>query len=147
MKKLFFEFIRRGLTAAGFGPIILAIIYLILEKVNVIKNLDVNQVSIEIFSLFILAFIAGGINVIYQIEKLPLIFAIFIHGCTLYIAYLSAYLVNDWLYIGVIPILVFSGVFIIGFILIWLIVYLFIRRSTKRMNEMLINQNNNKKTT
>ena len=83
MKKIVLEFLRRGLIACGFGPIILAILYLILQKQVGIDTLTVNQVCVGIFSISVLAFIAGGMNVIYQIERLPLMAAILIHGCIL----------------------------------------------------------------
>ena len=137
MKKHIGEFIHRGLIACGFGPIILAIIYLILQHQGVIESLSVNQVCLGIFSLFALAFVAGGMNVIYQLERLPLMMAILIHGSVLYISYLVAYLLNDWLKWGRIPILVFSGIFVVGYLAIWAIIYSVIKSKTARLNKML----------
>jgi hypothetical protein len=137
MKKTVCEFFRRGLTAAGLGPLVLAIIYLILEHNGTLVTLSVNSVCKGIFSLLGLAFIAGGINVIYQIEKLPLMLAILIHGCVLYLTYLVIYLINDWLAFGVISVLVFTGIFIVGFVLIWVFIYFFTKRSIKVVNEEL----------
>ena len=84
MKKLVSEFLRRGLISCGFGPIILAFVYMILYKTGNIQTLAVNQVCIGIFSTTLLAFIAGGMNTVYQIERLPLMVAIFVHGIVLY---------------------------------------------------------------
>jgi uncharacterized protein YacL len=137
MKKNILEFFRRGFVACGFGPIVLAILYLILQRQAEIETLTVNQVCLGIFSLSALAFIAGGMNVIYQIERLPLMVAIFIHGGVLYISYLVTYLLNDWLEWGAIPILVFSGIFIFGYLMIWAIIYCIIRKRTERLNEIL----------
>ena len=137
MKKILLEFLRRGLAACGLGPIVLAIFYLILQHQGTVQNLTVNQVCIGIFSLSALAFIAGGMNVVYQIERLPLMAAITIHGSVLYFSYLATYLVNNWLEWGTAPILVFSGVFILGYLLIWAIIYSVIRRNTRRVNEAL----------
>ena len=53
-------------------------------------------------------------NAIYQIERLPLMVAILIHGSVLYISYLVTYLLNDWLDWGVMPIVVFSAIFLVG---------------------------------
>ena len=94
MKKNILEFFKRGFTACGFGPVILAIVYLILQHNSAIEPLTVNQVCIGIFSLSALAFIAGGMNIIYQIERLPLMLAIFIHGFVLYVSYLITYLIK-----------------------------------------------------
>lgn len=137
MKRIILEFFRRGLIACGFGPIVLAILYLILQHNGDLQILTVNQVCIGIFSLSALAFISGGMNVLYQIEQLPLMVAILIHGGTLYISYLSTYLLNDWLEWGGTPILVFSCIFVFGYLVIWAIIYSIIKRNTKRINEML----------
>ena len=137
MKKNVLNFFHRGLETCGFGPIILAIIYLILQRQAVIETLTVNQVCIGIFSLSALAFIAGGMNVIYQIERLPLMVAILIHGGVLYISYLGTYLLNGWLELGRTPILVFSGIFVLGYLAIWVVIYSIIKRRTERLNEIL----------
>ena len=137
MKKNILDFFRRGFVACGFGPVVLAVLYLILQHKAEIEVLTVNQVCLGIFSLSALAFIAGGMNVIYQIERLPLMVAILIHGGVLYISYLATYLLNDWLEWGAIPILVFSGIFILGYLVIWAIIYCIIKKRTERLNEIL----------
>jgi uncharacterized protein YacL len=137
MKKIALEFLRRGSIASGIGPIVLAILYLVLEKAAGIQALTVSEVVIGIFSLTALAFIAGGMNAIYQIERLPLMTAILIHGVVLYLSYLVTYLVNDWLDFGVIPVVAFSLIFVVGYIVIWAIVYFIIRKNTQEINEML----------
>ena len=140
MKKYVLEFLRRGLVACWFGPLILAIIYLILQQQDLLDTLTVNQVCLGIFSLTALAFIAGSMNTIYQIEKLPLMIAIFIHGSVLYLSYLATYLLNGWLGLGTAPILVFSGIFVFGYVIIWIIIYSVIKRNTDQMNELLKQQ-------
>ena len=137
MRKFVVEFLRRGIIACGFGPIILAIVYLILQQTADVHTLTVNEACMGIFSLTALAFIAGGMNVIYQIERLPLMVAILIHGGVLYISYLGTYLLNGWLTWGVTPILVFSGIFVVGYFAIWAIIYSIIKKNTDEINEML----------
>ncbi len=137
MRKHVLEFFRRGLMACGLGPIVLAILYLILHHHAAVEALTVHQICLGIFSLSALAFIAGGMNVIYQIEQLPLMVAISIHGGVLYISYLGTYLLNGWLEWGTTPILVFSGIFILGYLAIWAIIYSIIRRNTERINKIL----------
>ena len=137
MKKFFLEFVSRGMSACGLGPIVLAITYLILQQQNVVETLTVNQVCIGIFSLSALAFIAGGMNVIHQIERLPLMLGILIHGVILYIGYLMTYLINDWLEWGITPIFVFSGIFVLGYLIIWMIIYSVIRKKTEKLNVIL----------
>ena len=137
MKRIILDFLRRGLTACGIGPLVLVILYLVLQKSAGIETLTVQQVCIGIVSLSILAFIAGGMNAIYQIEQLPLMVAILIHGIILYLCYLATYLVNDWLEFGIVPILIFSGIFIVGYLAIWAIIYSIIRKNTAKLNEQL----------
>ena len=137
MKKFILDFLRRGLVACGFGPIVLAVLYLILQQSAAIETLTVNQVCIGIFSLTALAFIAGGMNAIYQIERLPLMVAVLIHGVVLYVSYLGAYLLNEWLDWGATPILVFSGIFVVGYLAIWAIIYSIIKRNTEKLNKIL----------
>ena len=137
MRKFVLEFLRRGFAACGIGPIILSILYLILQQIAAVEILTVNQVCIGIFSITALAFIAGGMNAIYQIERLPLMVAILIHGGVLYVSYLGTYLLNDWLDWGVMPIIVFSAIFVVGYVVIWAIIYSITKRRTEKLNEML----------
>ena len=137
MKKYISEFSRRGLIAAGFGPVILAILYLILHRADAVDTLTVNEVCIGIFSLYVLAFMAGGMNVIYQIEKLPLMVAILIHGGVLYVGYLMTYLLNGWLKTGKTPILIFTVIFILGYLAVWGIIYFATKKKTRELNEVL----------
>lgn len=137
MKKIISEVVRRGLIACGFGPIVLAILYLVLKHTSGLETLSINQVCTGILSISALAFIAGGLNVLYQIERLPLMIAVLIHGGILYITYLITYLLNDWLEQGVAPILVFSGAFVLGYFIIWIIIYSIIKRNTEKINALL----------
>ena len=137
MKHHILDFIRRGMAACGIGPIVLAVVYLILQRNGQAQMLTVNQVCIGIFSMTLLAFLAGGMNFIYQIEKLPLMVAVLIHGAVLYLSYLGAYLLNGWLEWGTSPILVFSAIFVLGYLLIWAIIYSVTKKRTTRLNEKL----------
>ena len=137
MKNIVKEFCRRGIAACGLGPIVLAVFYLILQRNGAREALPVGEVCVGIFSLSALAFIAGGMNAIYQIERLPLIVAISIHGAVLYVGYLLTYLANSWLDWGTAPILVFTGIFLVGYLLIWAIIYSIIKRNTDRINKAM----------
>ena len=137
MKKHIVDFFHRGLLACGFGPIVLSVIYLFLQRYAALETLTIRQVCMGIFSLTALAFIAGGMNAIYQMERLPLMAAIAIHGIVLYVCYLGAYLLNDWLAWGFIPILVFSGIFIVGYLIIWILIYTIMKKKASTLNEQL----------
>ena len=137
MRKYILEFIRRGLVACGFGPLVLAVLYLILQKEAGLETLTVHQVCLGIFTLSALAFLAGGMNVLYQVEQIPLMLAILIHGGVLYFGYLGTYLVNGWLEWGMTPVLVFSGIFAGSYLLIWGFIYSITKKRTENLNEIL----------
>ena len=145
MKKIVTEFFRRGFTACGLGPMVLVVLYGILWRQCGVLTLTVREVCVGILSLSALAFLAGGMNVVYQIERLPLMVAILIHGSTLYLSYLAVYLLNGWLQSGTAPILVFTGIFIVGYLTIWAIIYAITRRNTAKINELLKNQQSKEK--
>jgi len=137
MKKTVKEFLRRGAAACGIGPVVLAILYLIMQYNGKVESLTVNEVCVGILTLSALAFVAGGMNVIYQIERLPLMAAILIHGGALYVSYLATYLLNGWLKSGITPVLTFTFVFVVGYLLIWAVVYSVTKRNTSKINEIL----------
>ena len=82
--------------------------------------------------------VGAGMNAIYQIEQIPLMAAILIHGVVLYVSYLATYLINGWLQSGLIPVLVFTGIFIVGYLVIWAIIYSIINKRTKQLNKALM---------
>ena len=141
MKKYVIEFLKRGLMAACGGPVIISFIYLILGKAGVISHLTPEEVALGIMSSAILAFIAGGISMIYTVERLPVFTAALIHGLTLYTVYILVYLINGWLESQLVAVAVFTGVFFVGYGIIWLIIYISVRNSAKKLNSRL-NQKN-----
>lgn len=143
MKKIVLGFLQKGFVACGFGPMVLVILYWILHRQCDLQYLSVNEVCTGIISLSVLAFIAGGMNVIYRIERLPLALAILIHGSVLYISYLCTYLVNRWLEWGKAPVIVFTVIFVLGYLMIWAIIYWTTQKRTARLNEMLKQKQNN----
>ncbi len=132
MKSFFKEFFKRGFISAWGGPFILAIIYYIAGSIENIENIPVNEVSLGILSITLMAFIAGGITAIYQSEKLPLASSIMIHAAVLYLDYLIMYLLNDWIPRSEIGI--FTAIFAGGFAFIWFIIYLCIRKQADGIN-------------
>ena len=132
MKSFFKEFFKRGFISAWGGPFILAIIYYIVGRTENIENIPINEVSLGILSITLMAFIAGGITAIYQSEKLPLASSIMIHAAVLYLDYLIMYLLNDWIPRSKIGI--FTAVFAVGFAFIWFIIYLCIRKQADGIN-------------
>ena len=116
---------------------VLAIIYGILGATGTVDHLSPKEVCLGVLTVTLLAFIVAGMTAIYQMEQLPLVNAILLHGAALYVAYILIYLLNGWLAQQSIPILIFSGCFIVGYGAIWLIVYAINRHKIKRLNELL----------
>ena len=139
MKKFWKEFLFRGLICAGGGPVVLAIIYGILGATGAVESFSPNEVCMEILSITILAFIVAGMTAIYQMEQLPLPTMILLHGGALYIAYIITYLLNGWLKRSLIPILIFTGIFLVGYALIWAIIYWVEKSKTEKLNKLLRN--------
>ena len=135
MKKYSLEFVKRGLLAAGGGPVVLAIIYGILGQTGTVVSLTPHEVCLGILSVTLMAFIIGGIGMIYTVESLPLPMAILIHAGVLYLDYLLIYLLNAWLPRNAIG--AFTLIFLTGYALIWLVIYLRIRAKTKKLNAKL----------
>jgi len=137
MKHYAAEFTKRGLMAAAGGPVILAIIYGILEKTGAVSSLSPIEVCLGILTITLMAFTAAGITMIYTVEKLPLPTAILTHAAVLYLDYLMIYLLNDWIPRNGSAIGIFTVIFAVGFALVWLIIYLCIRHKTDQLNRGL----------
>ena len=137
MKAFAKEFLLRGLMACGGGPVVLAIVYGILGATGTVSHFSPNEVCMGILTVTLLAFIVAGMTAIYQLEQLPLISAILIHGAGLYLAYILIYLLNGWLKQQLVPIAIFTGIFVAGYGLIWLIIYWVEKAKTDALNKKL----------
>lgn len=137
MKKHIMDFLKRGLTFSVCGPVIVAIVYAALGAAGAVQSFTPNEVCLAILSSALMAFIAAGISIVYEIERLPLFSAALIHGVVLYLDYILVYLINGWLLSQLIPILIFTGIFIAGYAVIWLIIYLTTKNSTAMLNRKL----------
>lgn len=137
MKKHIFAFLKRGLTFSVGGPIILAIIYGILGATGAVQTLTPGEVCMGILTVSLMAFIAAGMTVIYDVEQLPLFSAILLHGIVLYLDYILIYLLNGWLKSELTAVLTFTVVFIAGYVLIWVIIYFSTKNATGKLNRKL----------
>ena len=137
MKKFWKEFLLRGLLCASGGPLVLAIIYGILGATGAVEAFTPREVCLSILTITLLAFIAAGMTAIYQMEQLPLPIMILLHGGALYFAYILTYLLNGWLLRELTAILIFTGIFLAGYALIWLIIYCIDKTKTEKLNKIL----------
>jgi len=137
MKRFWKEFLFRGLICAAGGPLVLAIVYGILDATGVAEQVATGEACMAILTIMLLAFIAAGMTAIYQMEQLPLATMILLHGGALYAAHLFTYLINGWLENDLVPILVFTGIFAISYALIWLVIYFVEKKKAERLNKLL----------
>lgn len=125
------EFIKRGMMFGGFGPVIIAVIYLIAAKGHELHALDYFTATI---SGYILAFFVAGCSVFYQIESWGPAKASLLHILCLYFAYLGCYLLNGWIEASWAIIGIFTGIFLVGYLIIWTIVAVSVKATARRLN-------------
>ena len=137
MNKYFKEFLKRGLIFSGFGPIIMGIVYIVLERSLKDFSLSGTEVFLSIISTYLLAFLQAGASVFNSIENWSLAKSLLCHFATLYFAYITCYLVNSW--IPFIPkvLLIFTLIFAVSYFATWFIVYLCVKQSAKKLNSRL----------
>ena len=140
MKRFWKEFLIRGLVSCGFGPIILAIIYGVLGATGVVQTLTPAEVCKGVLTIALMAFVAGGVSAIYQFERVPVFMAALIHGIALYLDYLMIYLVNGWIAQGLKPMLAFTIIFVLGYALVWAVIFCLTRKATRNINRNLLNK-------
>ena len=137
MKKFWKEFLFRGLICAAGGPLVLDVVYGIMSATGAVETITTGETCTAIISITLLAFIAAGMTAIYQMEQLPLPTMILLHGGALYITYILTYLINGWLLRQLTPILIFTGIFVAGYALIWVVIYFISKRNTDKVNKMM----------
>ena len=137
MNKYVKEFFHRGLIFGGFGPIILGIIYLIISKTVESFSLSAEEVLLGIVSIYILAFIQAGASVFNQIEEWPIPKSLLFHFLTIYLAYALCYILNSWIPFVPEVLLIFTAIFVVGYFVIWITVYICVNAASKKMNKKL----------
>ena len=137
MKKYVKEFFRRGLMFGGFGPIVAGIIYFILEKTVPDFSLSGAQVLIATVSIYLLAFLQAGASVFNQIESFSVMKSTFCHFSVLYVAYTLCYVVNDWIPFNINVLLIFTGVFAVVYLTVWVTVVAILKLTSKKLNAKL----------
>ncbi|MBR3781683.1 MAG: DUF3021 domain-containing protein [Clostridia bacterium] len=137
MNRYLKEFLHRGLVFAGFGPIILGIIFFVLEKTLDDFSVSGGQILLGIVSTYILAFVQAGVSVFNQIEHWPLPKSLLCHFGMLYAVYVICYILNSWIPFewGVIGI--FTAIFAVGYFVIWFTVYFVAKATGKKLNATL----------
>ncbi len=137
MKTYVKEFFHRGLVFGGFGPIVLGIIYAILE--NTVDGFSFTgwDVCIAILSIYLLAFVQAGASVFNQIEEWSLPKSLGCHFAVLYVAYVGCYLLNRWIPFDIRVVAIFTAVFAVLYFVIWFTVFLIVRHTGYQLNKTL----------
>ena len=137
MNKYLKEFLRRGLIFSGFGPIVLGVVYLIVSKNIVDFTLTATEVFTAIVSIYCLAFLQAGASVFNVIEHWPLLKLITCHFATIYVAYITCYIVNSWIPFALKNLIWFTVIFVVIYAIIWLTVYLCTKGVAKKLNDKI----------
>lgn len=137
MNKHLKSFLQRGIAFGGFGPIIAGIVFLILGNTVTDFSLTGYQVFMAIISTYILAFVQAGASVFNQIEEWPLTKSLLCHFASIYVVYIGCYLINTWIPFEPMAVLIFTAIFVISYFVIWLIVFLSVKATTKKLNNRL----------
>ena len=137
MNRYLKDFLHRGLIFGGFGPIVTAIVFMCISLADGSFSLTANQILLATVSSYLLAFIQAGVTVFNQIEHWSTVKSLLCHFVTLYAAYSVCYVVNSWIPFEPMVLVIFSAVFAVLFFVIWTIVYLSVRATSKRFNSQL----------
>ncbi len=137
MKKYVKDYLMRGLVFGGFGPIVTGIVLWVLQLASVPVVLTGAEVLIAICSTYILAFVQAGSSVFNQIEGWPIAKSMGIHFLSLYVVYVTCYLVNRWLPFAWEVLAIFTGIFIAVYLIVWLTVYCIVRNTSQRLNHSI----------
>lgn len=130
-------FLHRGMLFGGFGPIVMGIVYYVLEQTVPKFSLSGSQVLLAVVSTYVLAFLQAGSSVFHQIESWSPPRSLLCHFSVLYVSYVSCYLVNTWIPFEPIVLLIFTAFFVVGYVLICLIVYFAAKTVSRQLNQKL----------
>ena len=137
MNKYVKEFLHIGLIFGGFGPVVVGIVYAILWATLPDITITGAQMCVAIISSYLLAFVHAGASVFNRIESWSVPKSLFWHLLTLYVAYVTCYLVNTWIPFNALVILIFTGIFVVTYFVVWLTVFLCVKSAQKKMNAKL----------
>ncbi len=137
MNKYLKEFLHRGLMFAGFGPIVLGIIFFVLSKTVNDFYVSGGQILLGIISTYILAFVQAGVSVFNQIDHWSTPKSLLCHFGSLYAVYVLCYVLNSWIPFEWAVIGIFTAIFVTVFFVIWFVVYFVVKATRNKLNATL----------
>ena len=135
MNKYLKEFFHRGLIFGGFGPIVAAIVFAILDATLDNFTLGGRDMFLAVATTYLLAFVHAGVSVFNQIEHWSVGRSLACHFITLYLAYSLTYVVNSWIPFEPMVLVIFTAIFVVTYFVIWLFVFLAVRATEKKLNK------------
>ena len=137
MNKYLKAFFHRGLMFGGFGPIVMGVIYTIIERTVPEFILGGTQMLIAVLSTYMIAFVQAGASVFNQIERWSVAKSLFCHFGLIYLVYLLSYIVNTWIPFEMIAVGIFTAIFVCVYIVVWLTIYLIVKANEKKLNKTI----------
>ena len=137
MKNCAVEFVKRGLWFSVFGPIVMGIVFWIIELTGVDLNLSGGQTLIAIVTVSVLAFVQAGSTVFHQIETWSPLKSALLQLLSIYVVYIATYLLNSWIPLRWEVILIFTIVFVVTYFLIWVTVIIVTKSIANKLNSNL----------
>lgn len=131
------SFLLRGAIFGGIGPIIIGIIYSVLEATLESFSLNGTEVLLAIVSTYLLAFIHAGASIFNQIDEWPIAKSLVFHFGSLYLAYLFCYAANRWIPFELNVVLIFTAIFVVCYFVVWFTVFAVIKLTEKRLNKKI----------
>lgn len=137
MSKYVKNFLLRGMMFSGLGPIVLGIVYVVLQHTIDEFSLNGTEVLIAIISTYLIAFVQAGASIFNQVEEWSVLKSITVHLSTLYVLYLLVYVINSWIPFDWKVVGIFSLIFIVSYFIIWIIVCTSIRITSNKLNKKI----------
>jgi magnesium-transporting ATPase (P-type) len=143
-KEIVRKALHRGIIGVGIGmPLAFAIFFIIYFSIKAALGDDNPEMNNMVFflklsaSFFLTCFVFSSSTIVYQIEKLPIVWAIGIHftsifACWMFCAWLGNWIDGPWY-----AWLIATGSFIACYAIIWIIVYFTEKKKAAQITEKL----------
>lgn len=137
MNNLKKEFVKRGLTGALMGVLVLAVVYKALWTTGTAETIALNKAFTEIITIALMGLFMAGTSVVYENEKMSLLAATAIHFAVLFFSVLTVYTYNGWIPADKSFLLMFALNFLIAYAVIWIISYHAAKRKMEKLNKKI----------
>ena len=137
MKKYVKMFLLRGATGIGIGNIIAMLISVVIAVTSENSTISVYDYAVWTAASSVIGFVFGGLNVVFEIERLSLLKATLIHYFVMLLTFYACAIPAGWYPFSFVPILISVCIFTGSYVVIWIITYLIIRHNAKRMTDAL----------